>query len=158
MYNKTNTNTIRQIRNELSPPLPPSLSAGPPQWAPGTSRVSLSSEMEPASQLGQPQWWWKSFWAGIFFFSLWQIFVILSCHYLTLPWDLTFSWKIYRWPQIKTTRIFEWDLYSPKNIHLSQFSFGNNRVRTGVEEEKEDEHYEVESQEPCKSINAVHYL
>ena len=44
------------------------------------------------------------------------------------------------------------------NTHLSQFSFDNNWVRTGVEEEKKDEHYEVESQEPSKSINTVHYL
>ena len=46
----------------------------------------------------------------------------------------------------------------PINIHLSQFSFGNNWVRTRVEEQKKDEHYEVESQQPSKSINAVHYL
>ena len=59
------------------------------------------------------QWWWESFRSEIFFFSLWQIFVILSCHFLTLPRDLTFSSKVYRWPQIKTIRILEWDLYSP---------------------------------------------
>ena len=59
------------------------------------------------------QWWWKSFRSKIFFFTLWQFFVIVSCHYLIFPWDPTFSSKDYRWPQIKTIRVFEWDLYSP---------------------------------------------
>ena len=38
-----------------------------------------------------------------------NFFVIVSCHYLT-----SLSSKAYRWPQIKTIRILEWDLYSPK--------------------------------------------